>query len=311
MNEAKKRSLIKNLLNGRLTKKRRKAFADLEPVDREIRKQWNESGNGIVDLTIKEQIWEKVKARCEHKKSYQVLVVLGTSLAASIAILLIVRGLLFLSGTGEARVEKNIKITAEKKQLYVLPDSTKVWMQPGSSIRYAKAFMQDRRVWLDGNSLFEVHKQEGNTFSVYINDAFIEVKGTCFLVEHEDTHHSEITLFSGEIEFNIPSTRQKTTMRPLQKLSYNSINSQTRIDNIANISWENGRYSFKDIPLTQLIQIVNRMYHTDILILKVHKNEILFSGSIHYDESLENVLNKICFSLNLNMRKENEQLILY
>lgn len=219
--------------------------------------------------------------------------------------------MLFLSIDNETRVEKNIKIIAEKKQLYVLPDSTKVWMQPGSSIRYAKAFMQDRRVWLDGNSLFEVHKQDGNTFSVYINDAFIEVKGTCFLVEREDTHHSEITLFSGEIEFNIPSTQQKTTMRPLQKLGYNSINSQTRIDNISNISWENGRYSFKDIPLTQLIQIVNRMYHTDILILKVHRNETLFSGSIHHDESLENVLNKICFSLNLNVRKENEQLILY
>ena len=36
-------------------------------------------------------------------------------------------------------VEKTIKIIAEKNQLYVLPDSTKVWMQPGSSIRYVQS----------------------------------------------------------------------------------------------------------------------------------------------------------------------------
>ena len=117
-------------------------------------------------------------------------------------------------------VEKTIKIIAEKNQLYVLPDSTKVWME--------------------GNSLFEVRKHQGNTFQVYINDAFIEVKGTCFLVKQEDAHRSEITLFEGKIEFNVPSTRQKTVMRHLQKLIYNSVDSQTQIDNIANISWETG-----------------------------------------------------------------------
>ena len=163
-------------------------------------------------------------------------------MVAAVAILLIIGGLLFLSVQDETGVEKNIKIIAEKNQLYVLPDSTKVWMQPGSSIRYAKAFMQDRRVWLEGNSLFEV---------------------------------------------------------------------QTQIDNIANISWENGRYNFKDVPLAQLIQIVSRMYHTDILMEGVNRDEVSFSGSIHYNESLDNVLNKIRFSLNLNIRKVDDRFILY
>lgn len=148
------------------------------------------------------------------------------SLAAAVVILLVIGGLLFLSGNDDMGVEKTIKIIAEKNQLYVLPDSTKVWMQPGSSIRYAKTFARDRKVWLEGNSLFEVRKHQGNTFQVYINDAFIEVKGTCFLVKQEDAHRSEITLFEGKIEFNVPSTRQKTVMRPLQKLIYNSVDSQ-------------------------------------------------------------------------------------
>lgn len=232
-------------------------------------------------------------------------------MAAAVAILLVIGSLLFLSGNDKIGVEKYAKIIAEKNQLYVLPDSTKVWMQPGSSIRYAKAFNQDRKVWLEGNSLFEVHKHQGSTFQVYINDAFIEVKGTCFLVKQEDAHCSEVTLFEGKIEFNIPSIRQKTVMRPLQKLTYNPVDSQSQISDIANISWEDGRYNFKDVPLTQLIQTVGQMYHADILLQGVHKDESSFSGSIHYNEPLDNVLNKICFSLNLNVRKADGRIILY
>lgn len=77
MNKVEKKSLIKSLLSGRLTKKQRKEFADLEPIDIEIRKQWNESGNRLVDVEIKEQIWKKVKNRCERKKKNQVPVGLG------------------------------------------------------------------------------------------------------------------------------------------------------------------------------------------------------------------------------------------
>ena len=260
---------------------------------------------------VKKRIWRNVQRRCEGKSDTLVHIELWHSLAAAVVILLVIGGLLFLSGNDDMGVEKTIKIIAEKNQLYVLPDSTKVWMQPGSSIRYAKTFARDRKVWLEGNSLFEVRKHQGNTFQVYINDAFIEVKGTCFLVKQEDAHRSEITLFEGKIEFNVPSTRQKTVMRPLQKLIYNSVDSQTQIDNIANISWENGRYNFKDVPLAQLIQIVSQMYHTDILLQGVRKDESSFSGSIHYTEPLDKVLNKICFSLNLNIRQTDDRIVLY
>ena len=74
MDKVEKKSLIKSLLSGRLTKKQRREFADLEPVDIEIRKQWNESGNSLVNVEIKEQIWKKLKNRCEYKERNQVLV---------------------------------------------------------------------------------------------------------------------------------------------------------------------------------------------------------------------------------------------
>lgn len=242
---------------------------------------------------------------------YLVLVELWWKVAAaSVAILLLIGGL-WVSMTGDkSGMNELIRVVAHQSRMYILPDSTKVWMNPGSSIQYAKDFNEDRRVWLEGNSLFEVYKHEGSTFQVYIDKAFIEVKGTCFLVKQDDITHNEITLFHGKIEFNVESTGQKVIMQPLQKVTYNVENAQTQIEQIANIKWENGKYNFKDIPLVQLIQTVNQMYKTNIVLKRRLGEESSFSGSIRYDETLDDVLEKICFSLNLTKDTHNEQIII-
>ena len=194
--------------------------------------------------------------------------------------------------------------------MYTLPDSSKVWMEPGSSIQYTKAFNKERKVWLSGNSLFEVYKHEGSTFQVHINKAFIEVKGTCFLVKQDDIKQNEITLFHGKIEFNVESTGQKTVMKPLQRVIYNPRNAEMRVEQITNIKWENGKYNFTDIPLQELISIINQMYNSDVTLAKGINHESAFTGSIRYDEPLEDVVNKICFTLNLNKEEHANKIII-
>lgn len=310
MDKVEKKSLIKSLLSGRLTKKQRREFADLEPVDIEIRKQWNESGNSLVNVEIKEQIWKKVKNRCEYKERNQVPVELRWYFAAASLALLLTIGGFWLKLNGDKIADEFIKITAQQSQMYTLPDSTKVWMEPGSAIRYAKTFDKDRKVWLSGNSLFEVYKHEGSTFQVYIDKAFIEVKGTCFHVKQTNAEKNEITLFNGKIEFNVEATGQRTVMKPLQKVIYNPSNAETKIEQIANIKWENGKYNFTDIPLQELISIINQMYNSYVILDKGLNHESAFTGSIRYDEPLEDVVNKICFTLNLNKEEHANRIII-
>lgn len=310
MDKVEKKSLIKSLLSGRLTKKQRREFADLEPVDIEIRKQWNESGNSLVNVEIKEQIWKKVKNRCEYKERNQVPVELRWYFAAASLALLLTIGGFWLKLNGDKIADEFIKITAQQSQMYTLPDSTKVWMEPGSAIRYAKTFDKDRKVWLSGNSLFEVYKHEGSTFQVYIDKAFIEVKGTCFHVKQTNAEKNEITLFNGKIEFNVEATGQRTVMKPLQKVLYNPSNAETKIEQIANIKWENGKYNFTDIPLQELISIINQMYNSYVILDKGLNHESAFTGSIRYDEPLEDVVNKICFTLNLNKEEHANRIII-
>ena len=113
MDKVERKRLIKSLLSGRLSKKQRKAFADLESVNIEIKKQWNESGNRAADMAIKEQIWKKVKTKCEYRKNNRVLVEPRWYFAAaSIAFLLTIGGF-WLTFKGDKIANELIKITAQ------------------------------------------------------------------------------------------------------------------------------------------------------------------------------------------------------
>lgn len=275
-----------------------------------MRKQWNENKNNPVDTEIGNQIWNKIENRC--KKVHKRIVPLELwYIAASVALVLIVGGLWMYSNTGRTQIEKYIEFTAQESRMYLLPDSSKVWMQPGSSIRFAENFKECRDVWLKGNSLFEVRKNSGSKFRVYIDKAFIEVKGTCFLIKQNNPNANEITLFNGSIEFNIESTHDKIAMKPLQELVYNPVSARTQLRRIENIEWQNGRYNFTQFNLEHLTRIMNQMYGSHITISdKVNKN-CAFTGSIRYDESLEDVIDKICFSLNLRSKEMNEGILIY
>ncbi len=312
MDKVDKKSLIKSLLSGRLTKKQRKDFADLEPIDIEIRKQWDESGNRPVDMEIKEQIWKKVRSQCEGKKENQVLVELRWYFAAASLALLLTIGGLWMNSTEESIPDKYVKIVAEQNGLYILPDSSKVWMKKGSSIQYNKAFNEQRNVWLSGNSLFEVKTQNGHPFRVYIQKAMIEVKGTCFDIRQDETmKKNEVVLYNGKISFT-PDNKAKIEMYPHQKIIHDAENGEVSPQNIKNMDWENGKFYFKELPLSQLIETINNMYNSDIK-LEVNDQEIksAFTGYIRYEEPLEEVLQKICYSLSLNVQKQNNKLIIY
>lgn len=229
--------------------------------------------------------------------------------AASFAILITIGGI-WLNTREDKTNNELIKIIAQESKMYVLPDSTKVWMEAGSSIKYAKTFNKDRKVWLSGNSLFEVYKHKGSIFRVHIDKAFIEVKGTCFLIKQQSAEKNEITLFNGKIEFYVEPTGEKTIMRPLQKMTYNSINAKTTIEQIANIKWENGKYNFTEITLQEFVKTINKMYDSNIMLDKNINHESAFTGSIRYDEPLDDVINKICFSLNLRNEKINNRTVI-
>jgi Fe2+-dicitrate sensor, membrane component len=264
----------------------------------------------LIEQEIGIRIWHNIlKYKQGHEKKQYLRHY--AMIAACITALIIIGGLTFYFQNDSNYYAKPeyIEITASNNMYYQLPDSSKVWLQPKSSIRFAKNFNKDRKVWLSGNSLFEVSKHQGKTFRVYIEKAFIEVKGTRFLVEKNKDGNEEITLFNGCIEFNIESVGKQINMNPLDRIKYNPINESIQFSRINNMEWNGDKFKFNAMPLQDLIYLLNKMYCTDI-VFKGQDIHSTYSGTIRKEETLDEVINKICFIKNLTKTEENNHIVL-
>ncbi len=301
--------LIKGLFKNELKREELEALTEIDIVKQRMEEQWEECAEKI-DSTIGEQIWtnilKKYKTGGQRRFLFQVRRPL---IAACISLFLIISGYFVLQGTRILEKPEFLEVVAKNNMLYILPDSSKVWMRPQSSIRFAKDFTKDRNVWLKGSSLFEVRKQSGSKFHVYIDKAFIEVKGTRFLVEKQEDGKDEITLFNGSVMFKVESTGEQVEMQPLQQVLYDSSDSEIQMRNIENIEWQDGKFKFNAMPLNQLLHVISQIYNVQIVFEGKGDNPS-FSGTIRQDESLRHVIDKICFIMNLHEARDGDRIII-
>lgn len=302
--------LIKDLFKDKLKRPEISKLSGIDMVEQRMRKQWI-GGNERVDPKIGEQIWAKIQKEYKMSAGKKYLLRIRQPLIAACVTLALIIGSYFLYMAIPLAWEHQefVEVLAESDMLYVLPDSSKVWMHPESTIRYAKDFTKDRKVWLKGSSLFEVHKYPGSKFQVYIEKAFIEVKGTKFLIEKIEDGKNEITLFHGCVAFNAKRTGEEIIMKPLQQIVYDPSDSKIQTRKIENIEWECGKFKFNAMPLKQLLHIVNQIYNTHI-IFEGKEESSPFSGTIRQDESLADVIDKICFIMNLRKRTDNNSIVI-
>ena len=64
-------------------------------------------------------------------------------------------------------------------------------------------------------------------------------------------------------------------------------------------------------PLQEFIDFINRSYHVNIIIKEEKLKELKFNRTIRKDEPLTNIIEKICISLDLKEKQENNNIILY
>jgi len=154
-------------------------------------------------LPDKEQVWKEIRNRIEPPVpavlySKQTLLKY-ISLTASVALLL---GL-FLSFLYTGDRSQSTQFTAHtpmgEKALLTLPDSSRVWLNSGSSLSYSTKSRQ-RIVHLQGEAFFEVTKNRRKEFIVQTGDVRVQVHGTEFNVTAYDTDPEiAVSLESGSV----------------------------------------------------------------------------------------------------------------
>lgn len=190
-----------------------------------------------------------------------------TRVAAVIIPLFLLGGFLLYSlSVGDELIEVTAAYGEQKRLL--LPDSSEIWLNAGSTITYPQTFAEDKRlVTLDGEAYFIVSKDTTKPFIVETSQLSVKVLGTKFNVRaYTDDERISTTLTSGKVEVNVRSQLPRI-LQPNERLTYDKSTSHVDISTVESIdtdSWIKGRLFFTNATAEEIFRTLERRYNTTI-----------------------------------------------
>lgn len=180
----------------------------------------------------------------------------------------------------------------------VLPDSSVVWLNSESYLRYPVKFKGDiRSVTLIGEGYFNVMKDGKKKFIVStLDNTQIEVHGTEFNIEaYRKDDKITTTLVSGKISLAYLSENkqpQKILMIPNQKATVDCESGKISLittDIASDIAWKDGKILFNDTPLMDALKILSKRFGVEFIIKNESVKNNRFTGSFVH-QRLEKIL---------------------
>ena len=148
----------------------------------------------------------------------------------------------------------------------ILEDSTVVWLNSESTLRYPDTFSDtERRVAVTGEAYFSVSKDPSRPFYVESEGQVIRVYGTTFNVRaYPDEDATYTTLETGSISLardGAPSGEIFLSKGHQAILDHGTDKvSMAVVDPAAVTSWRHGRFVFDDQPLERIMRDLSRWY---------------------------------------------------
>ncbi|MEN2413640.1 FecR family protein [Flavobacterium mesophilum] len=219
-----------------------------------------------------------------------------------------------------AAIANNFLTIPRGGQFFVqLADSTKVWLNSESQLKYPVAFVdgETRQVELVyGEAYFEVSpstKHKGSRFKVKTQGQNVEVIGTEFNIKaYKDETAIYTTLVKGKVA--VSNSSNKEILAPDQQSKISSPNgsiSIAEVDVYNEISWRKGLFVFKGMPLKDIAKVLSRWYDVDIEFADPALGNVRFNGVLNKNQKLEDILTTIknINFINAYEKKDNKIII--
>ena len=275
------------------------AGEEAEPAMREV---WDELDGQHMDQAIVDQAWIHTNERLSVKpKQVQLPIWLRIAAIWAIPILLLGASFWFYQqGQNQSNGYEDVsfvhKFTAYgQRELITLPDSSKVWLNGGSTLIYPSRFVaKERNVCLTGEAYFEVTKNPQQPFIVDVNQVRLKVLGTTFnLYAYPNDHIITATLESGAVQIDVEKKEKPYILSPNDQLTYDAKTGEVTITrvNIDNyLSWRSGALYFNDITFGSAIEQIERRYDVTIHLMNNKHSEQTIRAHFSPDDSIEKVM---------------------
>ncbi|GGW45896.1 FecR family protein [Arenibacter certesii] len=218
----------------------------------------------------------------------------------------------------EDLVYNEINVPYGKKIQVLLSDSTLVYLNAGSSLRFPVHFISglERKVFLTGEAFFEVAKDK-DPFIVNANNANIRALGTAFNVSaYSEEIDVETVLVEGSVGI-YPNKEQfskehSTVLVPNQMAVWNKEKKDVIVKTVdveMYTAWVSGKMVFRNTPFKVIRKKLERHYNIQI----INHNRVLDKKTYNavFDiETIREVMQTLDESFSIKYTIENNKLII-
>ena len=173
----------------------------------------------------------------------------------------------------------------------LLEDGTDVWLNADSKLKYPIVFNgESREVVLSGEAYFEV-KKDNRPFIVNLESGDITVLGTSFGVSAYPGYPNYTTLVRGSVRFT-SLRREQIVLTPGEQAVVDIFGSlkKRNVDVEEFVGWKDGVFIFKDKPLAEIMEILERWYGVHVIFQDNSLKELEYTGSLERYDSINTFL---------------------
>lgn len=210
-------------------------------------------------------------------------------------------------------IYNTLKVPRGGQFFLVLSDSTRVWLNAESELRYPVTFSGEKReVNLIGEAYFEVTKNKEHPFVVHSESQDIEVLGTSFNVSaYNDNKFVRTTLVEGSVRINSPSQEiyLEPSFQTVLDLQSGSAITQ-RVKTELYTSWKDGNYYFENENIETILKTISRWYDFEYEFQNQEAKNVCFTGSISREQKIENIFKIIEETQQIKMTAYDKKLVI-
>ncbi|MGS2761161.1 FecR family protein [Sinomicrobium sp. M5D2P9] len=260
MEEKAFRKLLGKSLKGTLTDEENRKLLEFE------KRLLSENKDTVFkDNAHKEDIRIEVQRRIARKLHHTTRLYQWIKVAASLVLLvgLSVFGYFRWYTTSVDRFQTISLETGTPPEKVFLPDSSVVWMNSGTTLRYYADFSKQREIILEGEAFFEVKEDSLHPFSVAFGDNQLEVTGTQFNVKYYKDEPSDHTVAIKEGRVRVRTTGEVVSLEQDDYLKFSGDGRAKKTTRPFPDSgyWNGGEMYFNRTPLNNALLAIARRYN--------------------------------------------------
>ncbi|MCL6258993.1 FecR domain-containing protein [Aquiflexum sp. TKW24L] len=200
-----------------------------------------------IPLPDRGRIWSGIEAEIGEKKTFTIPAFFKYAAAAAVILTISLSVWLSISPKQEHYIAGNGPLEVW------LSDSSRVVLKEGAELKVSKDYLEEERtVILEGDAFFEIKRNVQKPFLVQSESHFVKVLGTSFLVQSAKPEEATVSVFSGKVEFGVPSGQSSilTKDMSLTILGDQFIEKEKSANDLA---WWTGELKYDNAPLSQFV----------------------------------------------------------